>query len=107
MSEWKPGDTDRRSGSGDIAWVKKGLFAVVIALLSHFGAGIWWAAVVTTKLDFVQSSVLNLKMEMKDGTSDRYRSSEAEKDFRVINQRMDRYEDRLINLERNPGTKTQ
>ena len=95
-------DIERRKDYIDLGWIKKGLMAGLFALITHFTAGIWWAATLTAKLDFVQESLLNLKIEMKDGMADRYTSRDATKDLITVNSRIDRNEVRLARLEGRP-----
>ena len=84
----------------DLGWIKKALVGSLVALTAHFGGGIWWAATQTAKMDFVQQQILAMREELKDASSDRYRGQDAEKDLAVINQRIERNETRIANLEK-------
>lgn len=83
----------------DLGWIKKALIGAIITLMAHFAGGIWWAATQTAKMDFLQSSLIELSQDLKDASADRYRGADAKRDFLVIQDRMERNEDRILNLE--------
>lgn len=91
---------ERRGGHDDLGWIKKSVVGLLITLTTHLAAGIWWASSQTTKMDFVQDSLMAMREELKSSNSDRYRGSDATKDLSVINARIDRNEFRLLSMER-------
>lgn len=70
--------------------------AVVFALCIQTAGAVWWAAVLTTKIDELSNQVAALTLE-------RYTKSEARRDLEIIAQRMNYQEDRLRRLEDRRG----
>lgn len=67
--------------------------ALVIGMLAQFGAWIWQAATVSTKLD-------DLSLQVAALSADKYTKRDAEKDAALFAQRVNDLERRVNNLER-------
>lgn len=67
--------------------------ALVIGMLAQFGAWIWQAATVSTKLD-------DLSLQVASLAADKYTKNDAAKDGALSIQRMNDLERRINNLER-------
>lgn len=100
-SEWKSGDPERRqiNANSDLGWLKKMAIGSLIGLLVHFAAGIWWAATLTSKVDFMQEMMNKTESNLKEKIEPLYSQADSVKDFALINSRLDAYELRLSRLE--------
>ena len=90
---------ERRKDYVDISWIKKGLFGAIITLLIHMSGGVWWAATVTAELKHIRKELDSFSVQLASATNDRYRGIDAVKDFKVVSERIERNEVRLIALE--------
>jgi hypothetical protein len=105
---WKPGDADRRQvpyrydrEPKDLGWIKKALVGALLGLAVHFASGIWWAATMTAKLSFLETSSIQMRSEFASVTAQQYKQTDATKDFASVHQRVDRIETRVTTLENN------
>lgn len=81
---------ERREGTEDMLVLKKIVIGVAVTTVVQLFGAIWWAATVTAKLEFVGGEVTALKSEIKYTANDRYRSTDAAKDFINVNAKIDR-----------------
>src|SRR3990167_3958875 len=75
---------------GEIGFVRRiiSVFGVV-SLIQLFGA-IWWASSMTTTLEYVKKEISSLKQDLNISLESTYRSSDAMKDFKQIEERINR-----------------
>lgn len=83
----------------ELTWIKRIMIGFVTVLCTNLLAGVWWAATMTANMKFIQVEVTSLSNQIRETTIDRYRGSDASKDFAVVNARIERNESRLLRLE--------
>jgi len=106
MSNWKPGDPDRRGRDPVIEENKKQgfvvryeLLGIIAIMLIQTMAGIWWAATLTTDLSNVKKELVEIKLQLSENAHNSYTASEAAKDLATVHNRIDRTDARLLLLE--------
>ena len=89
---------ERRSSTHGLI-IRFELLGVIAALVVQTAAALWSFAVVTTKVEFVQKALVDIKEDMNTRMVDRYTSKDAERDFARISDRIQRNEQRMDKLE--------
>lgn len=88
------------NNTNDLIWIKRLLGSFSGVLLMHLAAGIWWAATVTTKIDVMQYNLASVKSDFQASSDDRYRLSDAKRDFSLRDVTIDKNSTKIRDLER-------
>lgn len=83
--------------------IRTELLGIIGALLLQTAVGIWWGATVTTKQDYMNAAIEDLKSEIKDSAKDRYTAKDASRDQSQIYNRIEKVETRIERLEDRGG----
>ena len=79
------------------------VLAVVIGLAVQVGAVGAFYGKTTTRLDSIDERLEKIEGRVEGGTNDRYRGENAERDFRLRDERINRLEDRVNEIEKDAG----
>ena len=86
------GNERREANLAEFDVFKKILGTIGGLLLVQMIGAIWWASSQTTTLSFVKNDLSDLKIAINKDSDQRYRSTDALRDFNVVNQRIDKLE---------------
>lgn len=89
---------ERRNGEA-IYDVQKLNWTVILFLVLQTTGAIWWAATTHSTLSFVQQSLVELKADLRLATTNRYTTSDAEKDKQYLDARIDALKSRVVSIE--------
>ena len=70
------------------------------ALVVNMVGGVWWAANMTAKMDYMQEAISEMRARSALG----YTGAEAARDFTNMQKQINDHEARLRQLERRPGS---
>lgn len=79
------------------------ILAVVIGLAVQVGAVGAFYGKTTARLDSIDKRLEKIEGQVDGGTNDRYRGENAERDFRLRDERINRLEDRINEIEEDTG----
>lgn len=89
---------ERRTNAGFI--IRFELLGVLGAIIIQTLTAVWWGSAVSTKLDYTQQAITELKSNVDARTTDRYTAKDAERDLGAINTRISSNDQRITFLER-------
>jgi hypothetical protein len=72
------------------------LLAVIFALVIQTITAVQWGATVTTKLEYTQSAIVELKQEIKNRIDDIFTKADADREFSVVYKRLERLENNAV-----------
>jgi len=107
MSGWKTGDPDRRTGGqgaggqGEIKGftVRYELLGIISLMVVQLVGASWWASSMAADVRYMRQDIVKLTLQITQQNDERYKASEAAKDFAAVDARMNRYEARLLVIE--------
>lgn len=94
MTHWNQ-EERRRDNMVEINLFKKVLGAISGTLIIQLIGAIWWASSMTTTLSYVRSELSDLKANFSAATDQRYRSTDASKDFAAVNDRLSKLQSQI------------
>jgi hypothetical protein len=79
--------------------VRYELLGIIAIMLIQTMGGMWWAATLTSDLQHVKEELVAIKVQLLAQTQNSYKIAEAEKDFRVVNDKIEKLEAKTNKLE--------
>lgn len=96
--DWNPEThPERRKEAGFL--IRYELLGIIAIMILQLVGAIWWASSMSSDVRYMRADMIRLTSTIDKASADRYRSTDAQKDFFAVYQRLERNEARILKLE--------